>query len=294
MGLPKADQSLVFQPGELPKPDPSSFFQPGVLRFWDRMDEAQQQHMLDTNEKHKAFYAERKKKRVAHAAKVAEDMRKANWIDPDMKVFRTRLWKMLDENGNRLPSNDLASIETHKAMVQQFISRWGIDPIQSKFHDWKLIYSSIRKRVESIQRQVEAEARWKREAEDREALKAASHERQQQEAEANLEREAEQECRNAETDIERYETYLDIAEDQIEVIQRQVAGDEARIKQLQYVLDKYGSFRRRSLYERLLTRTKQRLAGRQERLARYENKVDSLEDQIESLQTFLNQYEAVG
>ena len=145
---------------------------------------------------------------------------------------RQRVRKFRDAGGNKMPMDEMATIDKHKVMVQDFIGRFGIRPIGRLMPEFEMFYGEIQRTAERKERYAAESARWEREAKEREDRKVARDKRIVLEREQDARKDAADAIEQARHDIERFESKIDFYENRVELLRGRVSRTKGRIDRL--------------------------------------------------------------
>ena len=189
-------------------PEPEwKYMRPPPPGLWGRLSDDARQCLVEQHEKLRSWAKTKQAERARLDAEIAERMRQANWVDPAKADMRTRIYKWLAADGTRYPRTP-EGIERHKALVAEYVSRWGFDGISSFMTGCQLVYADIEK---TAQRQAEYDAaslRWAREQQEREANAARRAAAIEEERRRNKKEKRKSARVEAGHDIERHEASI--------------------------------------------------------------------------------------
>lgn len=199
------------------------YVSPFILDRWGILKPAQREFFIEVNRKGAALAAAKATKYAADMEKKAESQSRAV-TERRRSVMARRLYKWLDGNGRKLPSNEVG-IAKHKAMVAEYEQVFG--PTST---DYQSTYDSVREGLAlDEQRRIEAE-RVLREHEERrrrEAVEVAARVAKQRAA-----RDRAKVVKSAESAVRRYQKSIPSYRQRIERYDARIVRLQARIDDL--------------------------------------------------------------
>ena len=197
----------------------------------------------------------------------------------ERREFYKQIRNFRDRDGAKLPMDDLATIERHQAMREEYVGKYGARTILRRYAEFDMFYGEIRRNAERKEKYRLNDERIAREAKERADRAVAREKRISDQNEKDEKAKAESAIKQAHDDIKKYEWNVDYYEQQIRLKKEQISGTEERIAKLS---DEFlESIKGTSTYSPLRRDRKRKeaaLPGYKKDLALYEGKLDENKD----------------